>query len=72
MTDLRLPLTIKPVPGGFAIVFADGEQRIFVEGQDPLAAAAGSSQAEDEALELAKEIARALMAAWDDPLRSAA
>ena len=73
MVDSRMPLTIRPVRGGFAIVFADGgQQHIFVEGDDVLAAEREGALASEEALDLTKEIARALVAAWGDPMRSAA
>lgn len=64
MPDSRLPLTIRPVTGGFAIAFADGTHAVYVAGQD--GALAGSSLSTEQALDLAKEVARALVAAWSD------
>jgi hypothetical protein len=77
MLDSRLPLTIRPLPNGFAIVFADGSQHLLVQGQDPFSghpaeAGSGGRLAPDEALDLAKEVARALIDAWAGTLRSAA
>jgi hypothetical protein len=71
MPDSRLPLTIRPVPGGFSIVFADGGQHVFVQGQNPFTQVE-QTLSSDQTLDLAREIAGALMAAWGDPLRSAA
>ena len=71
--DSRLPLTIRPILGGFAIVFADGGQHILVEGDNLLTEnRVGDELTSEEAFDLAREIARALAAAWGDPLRSAA
>jgi len=52
------------MPGGFAIVFADGGQYIFVSGsgKTPLYGTLTADQARD----LAVEVARALSAAWFD------
>ena len=71
MVDSRLPLRIKPIAGGFAIVFADGGERIHVYGSARRDVESDETQL-DDALELAKEVARALMAAWGDELRSVA
>jgi hypothetical protein len=70
MDDSRLPLTIRSVADGFAIVFADGGQHVFVSGREPTAGTPPGGLNSDEALELAKEIARALIAAWGDRARS--
>ena len=73
MLDSRLPLKIRPVPGGFAIVFADGGQHIYIEGGDHGAGTQlDGTLTSEQAMDLAKEVAGALMAAWGDPLRSAA
>ena len=66
MSDPRLPLKIKPVPGGFALAFARGGQHIYVYGREPHVASAADTLSIDEAKALAQEIARALTAAWDD------
>jgi hypothetical protein len=70
MADSRLPLTIRPVRDGFAIVFADGGQHVFIRADEPDGRRV--DRATEDALELAKEVARALIAAWSDPVRSAA
>jgi hypothetical protein len=72
MPDSRLPLTIRSVADGYAIAFADGEQHIFVHRRDLSGDAPSQALTADEALELTKEVARALMLAWGDPLRSVA
>ena len=65
MADRRLPLKIKPLPGGFAIEFADKRQAIMVYGRDPhVARAAANAVTLDEAKTLAQEIARTLTEAW--------
>lgn len=65
MSNPRLPLKIKPVPGGFAVAFARGGQHIYIYGREPHVAQAAGSLTIDEAKALAQEIARALTAAWD-------
>ena len=73
MPDSRLPLKIRPVPGGYAIVFADGGQHLYVAGHDTRdGALLQGALTREQALDLAKEIASALMMAWGDPLRSVA
>ena len=60
MPDPRLPLKIKPIPGGYAISFADGTQAIYVYGREPHVAAAAGTLTIDEAKALARELARTL------------
>ena len=72
MPDSRLPLTIRSVAEGYAIAFADGRQHLCVHRYGLSGDAADGPLIADEALELAKEVARALMLAWGDPLRSVA
>lgn len=62
--DKRLPLTIKALPGGFAIHFADGRRAMIVYGREDHVARAANSLTLDEAKALAQEVARALTAAW--------
>ena len=64
MPDPRLPLTIKPLPGGFAIEFSDGSTPIYIYGREHHIAAAAKSLTLDQARALAQEAARALTAAW--------
>jgi len=71
MSDSRLPLTIRTVAGGYAVAFADGRQQIYIVPYQPVSAPQGR-EPDDEALELAKEVVRALMAAWGNPWHSAA
>jgi hypothetical protein len=68
MIDSRLPLSIRSVPEGFAIIFADGSEHLLIRAVDRCT---GRQLPMDEALELAKEIARALVSEWG-PFRSAA
>ena len=65
VSNPRRPLKIKPVPGGFAVAFANGGQHIYVYGREPHVASAAGSLTTDEARALAQEVARALTVAWD-------
>ena len=65
MADARLPLKIKPLPGGFAIQFPDGRQPIVIYGREPHVARAANTLTLDEAKALAQDVARALTSAWD-------
>lgn len=67
MPDKRLPLKIKPLPGGYAIHFADGRRAFIIYGREPHVANAAQTFTMDEARELAQEVARALTAAWGVP-----
>ncbi|MEX0852028.1 MAG: hypothetical protein WD036_01900 [Bauldia sp.] len=67
MPDPRLPLKIKPIPGGFAIAFADGGQHVYVYGREPHGAQAAGSLTINEAKPLVQEVARAVTAAWERP-----
>ena len=64
MPDPRLPLSIKPLPGGYRIEFSDGRSPIYIYGREPHATTAVNSLTIDEARALAQEVARALTAAW--------
>ena len=64
MPDRRLPLHIKPLPGGYAIQFADGSKPIVIYGRELYVARAANALTLDEARALAQEVARALTAAW--------
>lgn len=67
MSDPRLPVKIKPIPGGFAITFASAGQHIYIYGREQHVAQAAGSITIDEAKGLAQEIARALTALWNEP-----
>ena len=64
MADRRLPLKIRPLPGGFAIEFADKSRPIIVYGREARVAKAANALTLDEAKTLAQDVARALTAAW--------
>ena len=49
MADAQLPLKIKPLPGGFAIQFADGSKPIIIYGREPYVARAANTRTLDEA-----------------------
>ena len=59
-----MPLKIRPLPGGFAIEFADKSKPIMVYGREPHVARAANSPTLDEAKLLAQDVARALTIAW--------
>ena len=67
MSDPRLPVKIKPIPGGFAITFVSGGQHIYIYGREPHVAQAAGSITIDEAKELAQDVARAMTALWNEP-----
>ncbi len=64
MSDPRLPVKIKSVPGGFTLVFADGDQHVYIYGREPHVSQSFGSLTIEEAKTLTQEIARALTAAW--------
>jgi hypothetical protein len=64
MPDQRLPITIKQLPGGFAIHFADGRRAFIIYVRDETVARAADSFTMDEARELAQDVARAFTDAW--------
>ena len=65
--DRRLPLKIHRQPGGFSIEFADGSPRLMVYGSwPPETARAGNVRTTDEAMELARDVARALTKLWGE------
>jgi hypothetical protein len=64
MADRRLPLKIKPLPGGYAIQFADGSKPIIIYGREPHVARAANALTIDEAKALAQDVAKALTIAW--------
>ena len=64
MADARLPLTIRRLPGGFCIQFADGRPAIIIYGRQPHVARAANALTIDEAKALAQDVAKALTIAW--------
>ena len=61
MADARLPLTIKRLPGGYGINFADGRRALIVYGHGtPDNAHAANGLTFDEAKAVAQDVARAL------------
>lgn len=64
MSDPRLPVKIKPVPGGFTLVFASGGQHVYIYGREPRVSQSSGSLTIEEAKALTQEIARALTTAW--------
>ena len=54
MADRRLPLKIKPLPGGYAIQFADGSKPIIIYGREPHVARAANALTINEAKALAR------------------
>jgi hypothetical protein len=63
MSDGRLPIRIKKIPGGAVLRLATG-QRIFIYGREPEVARTANTMTRDQAEALAKDIARALSEAW--------
>jgi hypothetical protein len=64
MVDNRLPITIKKLPGGYRLQFADGKSSLMVYGADAGIAHASGSLTTEEARGLADEIAHILTEAW--------
>lgn len=64
MSDPRLPITIKRIPGGVTINLATGE-RMFLYGRDSVDVARQSGDmTREEAEQLAADVARTLTDAW--------
>jgi hypothetical protein len=64
MTDSRLPIKIKRIPGGFTVDLADG-RKLWIYGREPAVARAANAMTLEQAEQLAKDVARALTAAWE-------
>jgi hypothetical protein len=64
MVDKRLPITIKKLPGGYRLQFADGKSSLMIYGADSSIAHASGSLSTEEAAQLAKEVADILSKAW--------
>lgn len=67
MADNRLPITIKKLPGGYRLQFADGKSSLMVYGADAGIAHASGALSTEEARRLAEEIADILTEAWGAP-----
>lgn len=63
MTDSRLPIKIKRIPGGYTLNLADG-RKLWIYGREPQVARAADAMTLDEAEQLAKDVARALTRQW--------
>ena len=64
MPDPRLPIKIRPMPGGYAVEFADGSPPLRVYGREAHIARAANTRTMAEAKGLAQDVARALTALW--------
>jgi hypothetical protein len=64
MVDNRLPITIRKLPGGYRLQFADGKSSLMVYGADSGIAHASGSLSTEEAGQLAEEVADILTEAW--------
>jgi hypothetical protein len=64
VSDPRLPITIKKLPGGYRLQFADGKSSLIVYGADASIAHASGSLSIEESNELAQEIAAVLTREW--------
>ena len=64
MSDPRLPISIKRLPGGYRLQFNDGISSMMVYGTGVDHARATGSLTMEEARVLADEVARILTAAW--------
>jgi hypothetical protein len=67
MADSRLPITIKKLPGGYRLQFADGKSSLMVYGAESGIAHASGSLSTEEARRFAEEIADILTEAWGAP-----
>jgi len=63
MPDARLPIKVLRIPGGYTVILADG-RKLWIYGREPEVARAAHAMTLDEAEQLAKDVARALTAAW--------
>ena len=64
MSDPRLPITIKKLPGGYRLQFNDGRASMMIYGSGDDTAHAAGSLTSDEARGLAEEVVQVLTAAW--------
>ena len=64
MTDPRLPITIKKLPGGYRLQFNDGRSSMMIYGSGVDTAQAAGSLTTEEARALAEEVVRILTEAW--------
>jgi hypothetical protein len=64
MSDPRLPIAIKKLPGGFRLQFNDGKSSMMVYGTNADTARATGALTNEEAGALAEEVARILAEAW--------
>lgn len=63
MSDGRLPIKIKKIPGGSMLTLGNG-QRIHIYGREPEVARTANTMTREQAEALAKDVARALTLAW--------
>jgi hypothetical protein len=64
MSDPRLPIVIKKLPGGYRLQFNDGKSSLMVYGTGADIAQAAGSLSSEEAKALAEEVLRTLTNAW--------
>jgi hypothetical protein len=64
MSDPRLPIAIKKLPGGYRLQFNDGKSSMMVYGTGADTAHASGSLTTEEARALAEEVAGILTGAW--------
>ena len=64
MSDPRLPIAIKKLPGGYRLQFNDGKSSMMVYGTGADIALASGSLTTEEARALAEEVVRILTDAW--------
>jgi hypothetical protein len=64
MTDPRLPIAIKKLPGGYRLQFNDGKSSMMVYGTNADTALATGSLSTEEARAFAEEVALILASAW--------
>ena len=64
MSDPRLPIAIKKLPGGYRLQFNDGKSSMMVYGTGADIALASGSLTTEEARALAEEVAGILTGAW--------
>jgi hypothetical protein len=67
MEENRLPITIRKLPGGYRLQFADGKSSLMVYGANAGIAHASGSLNTEEARQLAEEIADILTEVWGAP-----
>jgi hypothetical protein len=66
MSDPRLPISIKKLPGGYRLQCSDGKSSIMVYGTGADTAHATGTLTTDEARAFADELVRILTDAWSD------